>query len=104
MDKNESSINVFWFRRDLRLEDNAGLYHALNSSLPVLPVFIFDKNILDEIEDRNDRRVSFILHRISILREQLAKNGGDLRVYYGRPDDVFKKLVKENNIHTVYTN
>ena len=52
-----SKISIFWFRRDLRLHDNAGLFHALNSGNPVLPIFIFDKNILDKLEDKRDRRV-----------------------------------------------
>ena len=43
------AVNIFWFRRDLRLEDNAGLYHALKEDKPVVPVFIFDRNILDEL-------------------------------------------------------
>jgi deoxyribodipyrimidine photo-lyase len=60
-------LNIFWFRRDLRLEDNAGLYHALKSGLKVLPLFIFDKNILDKLEDRIDARVSFIHQQIRIL-------------------------------------
>ena len=53
-------VNIFWFRRDLRLDDNAGLYHALKEGKPVVPVFIFDRNILDELEDKKDRRVEFI--------------------------------------------
>ena len=53
-------INIFWFRRDLRLNDNAGLYHALKSDQPVLPIFIFDQNILDDLEDKKDARVQFI--------------------------------------------
>ena len=57
-------VNIFWFRRDLRLQDNAGLYHALKQDTPVVPVFIFDRNILDELEEREDRRVEFI-HSIS---------------------------------------
>ena len=54
------NINIFWFRRDLRLNDNAGLYQALKTGVPVLPIFIFDKSILDKLEDKKDRRVSFI--------------------------------------------
>jgi deoxyribodipyrimidine photo-lyase len=98
------SINIFWFRRDLRLEDNSGLFNALKSGKPVLPVFIFDKNILDELNDRYDKRVAFIHHRISILHEELEKIGSGLLVYNGYPIEIFKKLVEENNIHTVFTN
>jgi deoxyribodipyrimidine photo-lyase len=53
-------INIFWFRRDLRLKDNAGLYRALKKGIPVLPIFIFDTSILDKLEDKKDRRVEFI--------------------------------------------
>ena len=63
-----SKVNLFWFRRDLRLEDNAGLYQALKREYPVLPIFIFDRNILDKLEDKTDARVEFIhgeLNRIS---------------------------------------
>jgi deoxyribodipyrimidine photo-lyase len=54
------AISIFWFRRDLRLEDNVGLHHALKSALPVVPIFIFDRNILDGLEYRTDRRIEFI--------------------------------------------
>ena len=53
-------LNIFWFRRDLRLDDNAGLYHALRQREPVLPVFIFDTNILDQLDNEQDSRVAFI--------------------------------------------
>ncbi len=56
----KTPVSLFWFRRDLRLDDNAGLYHALKSGNPVLPVFIFDKEILDQLEDKDDARVTFI--------------------------------------------
>lgn len=61
-------IQVMWFRRDLRLSDNAALYYALRSGIPVLPVFIFDKNILDQLEDKADRRVEFIHAAITELQ------------------------------------
>jgi len=67
---NSTKINVFWFRRDLRLEDNAGLYHALKQGLPVLPIFIFDQNILDKLEDKADARVDFIHQTILSLQQQ----------------------------------
>ena len=70
----EDQVNIFWFRRDLRLYDNHGLYQALKSGLPVLPIFIFDKNILDELNDKNDRRVSFIYYTLAQIQEQLVKN------------------------------
>lgn len=101
MNKN---VNIFWFRRDLRFQDNAGLYHALKSGLPVLPVFIFDKNILNELEDRTDRRVEFIHLAISDLQKQLVALGSTLHVVYDTPLNVFKELVSTYKISSVFTN
>lgn len=99
-----SKVNIFWFRRDLRLRDNAGLYHALRSEHPVLPLFIFDRNILDELEDRKDARVEFIHDEISNLYQQLKELGSSIVVRYGKPEEVYKKLLDEYDIHAVYTN
>ena len=98
------SINIFWFRRDLRLHDNAGLYHALKSGKPVLPIFIFDKNILDELEEKEDARVAFIHRTISEIRQQLEEVGGAMEVIYGEPVEVFKGLLDRYSISAVYTN
>ena len=95
---------VFWFRRDLRLHDNAALYHALRSGLPVIPIFIFDKNILDELNDRNDKRVQFIYLQIEKLKTELQKTGSDLKVFYSTPIETFQKLFAENKIEKVFTN
>ena len=62
-----SAISLFWFRRDLRLEDNRGLFNALKAGLPVLPVFIFDSNILDKLSNKSDARVSFIYQQVESL-------------------------------------
>lgn len=97
-------INLFWFRRDLRLEDNAGLFHALSSGLPVLPVFIFDSNILDELEDKADPRVSFIYGALELMQEKLVKASSTLDVRYGQPLAVWKKLIADYDIETVFTN
>ena len=79
------SVNIFWFRRDLRLKDNAGLYHALKASLPVIPIFIFDKNILDKLEDKKDRRVEFIHGALEEMQTSLKEISASLQVYYGTP-------------------
>ncbi len=97
-------INTFWFRRDLRLNDNAGLYHALKSGLPVLPVFIFDTNILDKLEEKKDKRVEFIRDVLVDMHKQLEGFKSALYVHYGTPEEAFKKLIKEYKISTVYTN
>ena len=89
------SIAVHWFRRDLRLEDNTGLYHALNENDNVLPLFIFDKNILDAMDEKSDARVQFILKTIQELRVQLQKTGSDMLVEYGEPLEVWKKIIRD---------
>lgn len=97
-------INFFWFRRDLRIHDNAGLYHALRSGRPVQPLFIFDKNILDQLEDKNDRRLVFIHRQLKNINEQLKIFGSTLLVIYGTPTDVWKKLSNEYEIENVFAN
>lgn len=97
-------INVFWFRRDLRLQDNAGLYHALKAGRPVLPLFIFDTNILDKLEDKADRRVEFIHQEIERLNEELKEYGSALLVKYGDPMEIWADLVRQYAVNTVFTN
>ena len=97
-------ISVFWFRRDLRLADNAGLYHALRSGTPVLPVFIFDTNILNELEEKRDRRVHFIHNALATIQAKLETMGSSLYVLHGTPIDCFKKLTAEYNVSAVFTN
>ena len=97
-------INIFWFRRDLRLNDNAGLYRALISGLPVLPLFIFDKNILDKLEEKKDRRVQFIREVVDDIREKLDGIGAGFKIYYGLPEESFQKLMNQYRIHAVFTN
>ncbi len=101
MDEKNKKLNIFWFRRDLRLIDNAGLYHALKSTEPVLCLFIFDKNILDHLE-KDDSRVHFIFQTISSLKLDLEKTGSSLLVKYGKAEQVWKDLLHEYNIKQVY--
>ena len=101
---NSIPVSIFWHRRDLRLEDNAGLYHALNSGLPVLPIFIFDKHILDKLENRLDKRVDFIHQQLAEIKKQLNDLDSDLLVFYGKPEDVWPKITSQYNIKTVFTN
>lgn len=97
-------MTVFWFRRDLRLADNAGLYHALRSGQPVLPLFIFDSDILDDLPDRKDARVEFIHLAINDLREKLAALGSTIVVRHGKPLQVWKNLLDEYPITAVFAN
>lgn len=97
-------INIFWFRRDMRLDDNAGLYHALKKGIPVLPIFIFDQNILNKLEDKKDARVEFIHQAIIKLNENLKELGSSIKVFFSTPEKAFRELVKEFNVESVYTN
>ena len=97
-------ISLFWFRRDLRLEDNHGLYQALKKNDFVLPLFIFDINILGKLEGQADRRVQFIYEQIQLLKVTLEQVGSTLLVCYGNPVEVYRQLVSSLQIKAVYTN
>lgn len=96
--------NIFWFRRDLRLHDNAGLYHALRSGLPVRAIFIFDTEILDRLENKSDKRLVFIHQQLEKINAELQKIGSRLDTYYGKPLDVWKKICLETKVSGVFTN
>lgn len=96
-------MNIFWFRRDLRLADNAGLYHALRRGQPVLCLFIFDRNILDKLP-ADDRRLSFIHGAISALQQELRSYGSDLLVVHDRPEEAWNWVVQQYQPHDVFTN
>jgi deoxyribodipyrimidine photo-lyase len=100
----KDKITLFWHRRDLRTDDNHGLYRALTEKENVLPLFIFDRNILDELEDRADRRVTFIHDALSEIKETYENNGGSIIVKYGTPEDIFPEILSEYNVEAVYTN
>ena len=97
-------VNIIWFRRDLRLKDNAALYHALRSGVSVLPIFIFDTAILDQLQDRADKRVAFIHSAITEMQAELVAMGSTMKVFHGKPLDVFTLLVQSYSIQTVFTN
>ncbi|ASU35937.1 cryptochrome/photolyase family protein [Mucilaginibacter xinganensis] len=103
MDK-QTPVSIFWFRRDLRLDDNAGLYYALKSGDPVLPVFIFDPAILDQLKDKDDARVTFIHETVTAIDAELREQGSGLLVLFDKPENAWKKLVEEYKIAAVYTN
>ncbi len=97
-------ITIHWFRRDLRLEDNAALYQALKNHNSVLPLFIFDTEILSQLANKSDARVHFIYSAIEQLHRQLLKYGSGMLVKYGDPGHVWKELIQTYEIEAVYTN
>mgnify|MGYP002620036671 FL=1 len=97
-------VSIFWFRRDLRLEDNAGLWKALKSGYPVVPIFIFDKNILDKLQDKRDARVTFLHNRLTQLQRQLAKMGATLQVEHSTPLETMKNLAQTYDVKQVFLN
>ncbi len=99
-----NQISIFWFRRDLRLDDNIGLFRALTGPNIVLPIFIFDKHILDRLP-KDDPRVTFIYHTIQKLNTVLHKQyTSAIAQFYGTPEEIFKQLITQFNIKKVYTN
>lgn len=99
-----NKVAIFWYRRDLRLFDNAGLFYALKENPAILPVFIFDRDILDKLRDKSDARVSFIHHEVAELKKQLQAKKSDLLVKHGSVMDVFKELLAKHQISAIYTN
>jgi deoxyribodipyrimidine photo-lyase len=96
-------VNIFWFRRDLRLKDNIGLYWALKSDFPVLPIFIFDKKILKNLPS-NDPRVNFIHQSLSNINKELNSIGSTLLSFHDTPEDCFSNISKKYDIKTVFAN
>ena len=99
-----NSVSIFWFRRDLRLDDNVGFLEALKSDYPVLPIFIFDKEILDKLP-KDDARVTFIYETLQKMRDRLQNDHtSSLALFYGKPIDIWKQILKDYEVKEVYTN
>ena len=99
----DNNLSVFWFRRDLRLHDNHGLFQALSSSKNVLAVFIFDPSILNNLNE-DDRRVSLLFDRLQELNKELSAFGSKINIFYGEPVDVFSELFSKHKIDAVFAN
>ena len=100
----KDTVNIFWFRRDLRLDDNVGFYNALKSEHPVLPIFIFDEEILKKLP-KDDARITFIYETLQKMRSKLEdKNNSSIAMFHGEPATIYKNLLKKYNIDTVFTN
>ena len=100
----KSPVVIFWFRRDLRLGDNAGLYAALRSDLPVLPLFIFDKTILKILSNKGDARVTFIHQQLSELNYDLSSFNSSILALYGNPVDLWENICSMMDIKAVFVN
>ena len=99
-----NKVSVFWFRRDLRLKDNVGLYHALSAGGSVLPIFIFDNNILSRLANQQDRRVDYIHQALTQLQQQLQAVGTCLQTFQGDPIEIFQLLERKYDLQAVYCN
>jgi len=97
-------ISLFWFRRDLRTEDNTALFYALQQEEQVLPIFIFDRHILDALEDKDDARLTFIHAQLMQLKAFFEEKGSSLLLLHGHPETIFQALLEEYAIQSVYTN
>ncbi len=96
-------MTIFWFRRDLRIEDNKGFFEALKDNASVLPIFIFDQSILEQLP-KDDARVTFIHELLSKINNQLQIHGKSLAVFHGEPLAIIKKLIAENPIDALHAN
>lgn len=96
-------VNIFWFRRDLRLDDNVGFSKALHGKFPVLPLFIFDSEILNELP-KDDARITFIFETLQKMRNELQEHGSSLAIYHGKPQEVFNKVISEFEVQNIITN
>ncbi len=100
----KNKISVFWFRRDLRIEDNIGLYHALKSGFSVLPIFIYDTTILNQLEDKQDRRVDYIHQALQHVNLQLKQFNTSVLTFFNTPVEAFNQLITKYQIEHVYCN
>ncbi len=104
MQQSTTPIAIFWHRRDLRIQDNAGLYHALRCGLKVLPLFIFDTDILEKLDSKTDARVQFIHQSIKNLNEAYRTYGSGLMVKFGQPAGIFRELLHRFQVRAVFAN
>ena len=100
----KQEISIFWFRRDLRIDDTAGLYHSLKNKENVLPLFIFDTDILDRLENKKDKRVEFIHLALLELQKTISESGSSLLVLKGNTLEIFSDLIKKYTVKNIYTN
>lgn len=100
----KKEISICWFRRDLRINDQSAFFHALNGNFPVLPVFIFDPEILNKLQDKKDKRVAFIHQTLNQLQSEFIKWGSGIYVIHSFVEDAFERLTSEYDVKAVYAN
>ena len=100
----KKEISVCWFRRDLRLIDNHAFFQALSGKYPVLPIFIFDPDILEKLNDKTDKRVAYIHHSLQKMNESLNNHGSSIYVFHGQIEQAFEKLTAQYDVKEVYAN
>ena len=96
-------MDIFWFRRDLRINDNTALYNALKNGKNIQPIFIFDDNIVEELP-KNDARITFIYQQLNSINVELKKHGSSLKIFYGDPYKIFTEILYNNRVNNVYIN
>lgn len=96
-------MDIFWFRRDLRINDNTALYNALINGKNIQPIFIFDDNIVEELS-YNDARITFIYQQLNSINVELKKHGSSLKIFYGDPYKIFTEILYNNRVNNVYIN
>lgn len=104
MSVSKPGISVCWLRRDLRLHDNAALFHALQSGFPVLPVFIFDDAILNQLDDKADKRVDLIYQMLENIQQKLQTSEASIRIFHGSVKQAFESLTSEYDLKKVFCN
>ncbi len=96
-------MNIFWFRRDLRLQDNTGLANALSSNKTTLPIFIFDDHILSKLP-KDDPRVNFIYDCLKKINNKLSFHQSGIKIFKGNVIETWKEILLNNEIEAVYFN
>ena len=96
-------MDIFWFRRDLRINDNTALYNALINGKNIQPIFIFDDNIVEELP-YNYARITFIYQQLNSINVELKKHGSSLKIFYGDPYKIFTEILYNNRVNNVYIN
>src|SRR5690554_4440576 len=99
----EEKLIIYWFRNDLRLNDNHGLYQALQMKIPVLPVFIFNYEKIKTFTTPSDIKMVFMYEQVKTLKKELESLGSSLKCFYASPLKAFEQLIKDYTIIEVVT-